>query len=72
MVTFIEMRGDGAAEALRTLQADCRLRGEANELLVGREQPDLYLLVCRGPGPVRLPAGDVRRWAFDPVEGASA
>lgn len=69
MVTFIEMRGNGAAEALRALQAGCRERGEACELLVGRAQPDLYLLVCQGPGPERLPAGEVRRWAFDRVDG---
>jgi hypothetical protein len=72
MVTFIEMHGDGAAESLRTLQADCLERSEACELLVGREQRDVYLLVCRGPGPAQLPEGEVRRWAFDPVDGGGA
>ena len=60
MVTFIEMRGDGAASALRDLQRERTAQDERSELLVGRDQPDVVLLVCWGPGPERLPAGDVR------------
>ena len=66
-MTFIEMRGDGAADALRELRRDREAHGEACELLVGREQPDVVLLLCRGPGPAQLPPGEVRRWTFDPL-----
>lgn len=67
-ITFIELSGPGARDALASLGARAGRRGTPCELMASTTQPDLYLLVCRGdPGEEGAPP-ESRRWTFVPVE----
>lgn len=49
-ITFIELQGPDAEARLRRLAARLAAAGTQSELLASADQPELYLLLCRGAG----------------------
>ena len=67
-ITFFELTGTDARDALAAFGAQIAQRGTPCELMASTTQEHLYLLVCRGAPSTEHAPADARTWAFEPIE----